>query len=88
MTNCDCKDHRDIDHVHNLVPMYWEGVASSKENFSSHGVIPWLPISAAPTESDMAGAVVEMSKLRQTAAPIFVEAALKHHRVTANCGVR
>lgn len=88
MTNCDCKDHQDLEHLHNLSPMYWEGVAGSTENFTSQGVIPWLPFSLQPIKSDMDRAVPEMAKLRRATTSILLEAALKHDSITANCGIR
>ncbi|XP_043277023.1 maltase A2-like isoform X2 [Venturia canescens] len=88
MTNCDCKDHQELKHLQNLSPMYWEAVAGSTENFSSQGVVPWLPVSMQPAKSDMARAVPEMAKLRRATTPIFVEAAAKHDSITANLGIR
>ena len=87
MKECDCKDHQDLNHLHNLAPMYWGAISNSDEKFSTH-FPPWLPFSSPPTETDMVGSVAAMAKLRNETASIFVEAALKHDRIAPNYGVR
>lgn len=90
MDECICEDHRDLDYLHNLSPMAWENVPGTIEKFASDGVIPWLPKASVPVLASnyMQNVIIEMSKLREYSAPIFVETALKHDRIRVNCDVR
>lgn len=88
MVDCECDDHRDLLHVHNLPPMAWNLVKNTSEKFSSHGVLPWLPITGQPVTTNMADAVLQMAKLRQTIPPILADAAVKHDHLGVNCAVR
>ncbi|CAD1471552.1 unnamed protein product [Heterotrigona itama] len=86
--DCECEDHKDLAHVHNLAPMYWEEIDGSDFKFSSIGVTAWLPESAKPLESSLIGTIAEMAALRSETTPIYVKAVLKENQVLANCDIR
>lgn len=85
--DCDCKDHQDIEHVHNLAPMYWNDTENN-EKFSSGGVIPWLPNEFEPVQTSLIGNIAEMAKLRTQTTPIYVRSVVKDGIVTPNIEVR
>ncbi|XP_018396316.1 PREDICTED: maltase A2-like [Cyphomyrmex costatus] len=86
--DCECRDHKDLAHVHNLVPMYWEKEEGSGSTFSPSGVTAWLPEAGKPMETSLKSTVTEMAKLRTEATPIYVKAVLRENQSTANCDVR
>lgn len=86
--DCECQDHKDLAHVHNLVPMYWEKNDSSDRKFSSSGVTTWLPEAEKPIKTSLEGAITEMARLRTETTPIYVKAVLRESQVMANCNVR
>ncbi|KAK1128363.1 hypothetical protein K0M31_002827 [Melipona bicolor] len=86
--DCECEDHKDLAHVHNLAPMYWEEVDGSDFKFASIGVTAWLPESAKPLESSLIGTIAEMAALRSETTPIYAKAVLKENQVLANCDIR
>ncbi|XP_034944368.1 neutral and basic amino acid transport protein rBAT-like [Chelonus insularis] len=89
MRDCKCEDHTDLENLHNLSPMIWSFVFHNKtEQFSSSTVMPWIPSSPMPLPTSMSIAVPQMMNLRQSAAPIYVEAALKHDHISVNCEIR
>ncbi|XP_044021370.1 neutral and basic amino acid transport protein rBAT-like isoform X2 [Aphidius gifuensis] len=88
MVDCECEDHRDLLHVHNLPPMSWDLINNSGEKFSSHGVMPWLPNTGQPVLTNIKDAVKKMAHLRQTISTIVVDSAFKHGHSVANCDVR
>lgn len=88
MVDCECEDHRDLLHVHNLPPMSWDLINNSGEKFTSHGVMPWLPNTGQPVLTNIKDAVSKMAHLRQTISTIVVDSAVKHGHSVANCDVR
>jgi len=86
--DCECRDHKDLGHVHNLVPMYWEKEDGSGSSFSPSGVTAWLPEAEKPMETSLKNTVTEMARLRMEATPIYVKAVLRESQITANCDVR
>ena len=88
MLDCGCEDHQDLDHVHNLVPMFWNETDGSGDKFSSDGVIPWLPNNFQPLETNLVGTVAKMAKLRSETTPIYVKSVMKDKSIAANCEVR
>lgn len=88
MLDCECKDHKDLAHVHNLAPMYWEEIGGSEIKFTSGGVTAWLPESRKPSETSLTGTIAKMASLRSETTPIYVKAVLKENQVLANCNIR
>lgn len=86
--DCECQDHKDLAHVHNLVPMYWERKDGSDNSFSSAGVNTWLPEAGKPVENSLTGTIPEMTRLRTETTTIYVKAVLREKQVAANCDVR
>ncbi|XP_006608788.1 maltase A2-like isoform X3 [Apis dorsata] len=86
--DCECEDHKDLAHVHNLPPMYWDGIGNSDIKFASIGVTAWLPESTKPLETSLFGTIAEMITLRSETTPIYVKAVLKENQVLANCDIR
>lgn len=86
--DCECQDHKDLAHVHNLVPMYWEKKNSPGNSFSSLGITTWLPEARKPIETSLIGTVEEMARLRAETTPIYVKAVLREGQIKANCDVR
>ncbi|XP_078043339.1 maltase A2 isoform X1 [Augochlora pura] len=86
--NCECEDHKDLAHVHNLAPMYWDSNDSSDHKFASVGVTAWLPEATKPLQTILMGTIPEMIKLRSETTPIYVKAVLKENQVLANCDIR
>ncbi|KAL6257270.1 hypothetical protein P5V15_012197 [Pogonomyrmex californicus] len=86
--DCDCQDHKDLAHVHNLVPMYWEKKDGSGTSFSSLGITTWLPEAGKPVETSLKNTVKEMMKLRMEAPPVYVNAVLRENQIIVNCDVR
>ncbi|XP_070168495.1 alpha-amylase 3 isoform X2 [Polyergus mexicanus] len=86
--DCECQDHKDLAHVHNLVPMYWEKKDSPGSSFSSLGITTWLPEAEKPMETSLIGTVREMARLRAETTPIYVKAVLREGQIKANCDVR
>ncbi|XP_017797487.1 PREDICTED: neutral and basic amino acid transport protein rBAT-like isoform X2 [Habropoda laboriosa] len=86
--DCECEDHKDLPHVHNLPPMYWEKIDGSDVKFASIGVTAWLPEATKPLETSLYGTITEMAKLRSETTPIYVKAVLKENQVLANCDIR
>ncbi|XP_033349159.1 maltase A2-like isoform X3 [Bombus vosnesenskii] len=81
MLDCECKDHKDLAHVHNLAPMYWEDIGGSEIKFTSGGVTAWLPESRKPLETSLTGTIAKMASLRSETTPIYVKAVLKENQV-------
>ncbi|XP_076230880.1 amino acid transporter heavy chain SLC3A1 isoform X3 [Calliopsis andreniformis] len=88
ITDCECEDHKDLAHVHNLAPMYWDNSDSSDYKFASIGVSGWLPEAGKPLETSLIGTIAEMASLRSKTTPIYVKAVLKENEVLANCDIR
>ncbi|XP_026824629.1 maltase A2 isoform X2 [Ooceraea biroi] len=86
--DCDCQDHKDLAHVHNLVPMYWEKKDNSDSSFSTLGITTWLPEAGKPVETSLKGTVTNMVKLRMETTPIYVKAVFKENQIMVNCDVR
>lgn len=86
--DCECQDHKDLAHVHNLVPMYWEKKDSPGSSFSSLGITTWLPEAGKPMETSLMGTVREMARLRAKTTPIYVKTVLREGQIKANCDVR
>ncbi|XP_072760582.1 maltase A2 isoform X1 [Anoplolepis gracilipes] len=86
--DCECQDHKDLAHVHNLVPMYWEKKDSASSSFSPLGITTWLPEAEKPMETSLTGTIKEMARLRTETTPIYVKAVLREGQSKANCGVR
>ncbi|XP_050450026.1 neutral and basic amino acid transport protein rBAT-like isoform X2 [Cataglyphis hispanica] len=86
--DCECQDHKDLAHVHNLVPMYWEKKNSPGSSFSSLGITTWLPEARKPMETSLIGTVEEMARLRAETTSIYVKAVLREGQIKANCDVR
>lgn len=86
--DCECQDHKDLAHVHNLVPMYWEKKDSPGSSFSSLGITTWLPEAGKPMETSLIGTVREMARLRAETTPIYVKTVLREGQIKANCDVR
>ncbi|XP_011871329.1 PREDICTED: maltase A2-like isoform X2 [Vollenhovia emeryi] len=86
--DCECRDHMDLVHVHNLVPMYWEKEDGSGSSFSPSGVTAWLPEAGKPLETSLKSTVTKMARLRMEATPVYVKAVLRESQITANCDVR
>ncbi|XP_014488636.1 PREDICTED: probable maltase [Dinoponera quadriceps] len=86
--DCECQDHKDLAHVHNLVPMYWERKDGSDSRFSSAGVTTWLPEAGKPVETSLTGAIPKMTRLRTETTTIYVKAVFRESQVAANCDVR
>lgn len=86
--DCECRDHKDLAHVHNLVPMYWEKEDHSSSSFSPSGVTTWLPEAGKPMETSLKSTVTEMTRLRMNATPVYIKAVLRESQLTANCDVR
>ncbi|XP_017883359.1 maltase A2-like isoform X2 [Ceratina calcarata] len=88
ITDCECEDHKDLDHVHNLAPMYWEKIDGSDFKFASIGVTAWLPEATKPLDTSLLGTIAEMAALRSETTPIYVKSALKEKKMIANCDIR
>ncbi|XP_046141397.1 neutral and basic amino acid transport protein rBAT-like isoform X2 [Osmia bicornis bicornis] len=88
IVDCECEDHKDLSHVHNLAPMYWEKNDGSDNKFASIGVTAWLPEATKPLETSLMGTIAEMADLRSQTTPIYVKAVLKQNQVLANCDIR
>ncbi|XP_011164277.1 maltase A2 isoform X2 [Solenopsis invicta] len=86
--DCECWDHKDLAHVHNLVPMYWEKEDGSGSSFSPSGVTAWLPEAGKPMETSLKSTITKMAKLRMEATPVYIKAVLRESQITANCDVR
>ncbi|KAL6438762.1 hypothetical protein ACFW04_004632 [Cataglyphis niger] len=86
--DCECQDHKDLAHVHNLVPMYWEKKNSPGSSFSSLGITTWLPEARKPMETSLIGTVEEMARLRAETTSIYVKAVLREGQIKANCDIR
>lgn len=87
--DCECRDHKDLAHVHNLVPMYWEKEADgSGSSFSPSGVTAWLPEAGKPMKTSLKNTIAEMTRLRMEATPVYVKAVLRDSQIAANCDVR
>lgn len=86
--DCECEDHKDLAHVHNLAPMYWEENNGSDFKFASVGVTAWLPEATKPPETSLSGTIAEMAHLRSETTPIYFKAVLKENQVLANCDIR
>ncbi|XP_070519930.1 alpha-amylase 3 isoform X2 [Cardiocondyla obscurior] len=86
--DCECWDHKDLAHVHNLVPMFWEKERGSGSSFSTSGITAWLPEAEKPKEASLKSTIKEMVKLRMEATPVYVKAVLRENQITANCDVR
>lgn len=86
--DCECQDHKDLAHVHNLVPMYWEKKDGFDSKFSSAGVTTWLPEAGKPVETSLTGTIPEMTRLRSETTTIYVKAVLREKQILANCNVR
>lgn len=86
--DCECRDHKDLAHVHNLVPMYWEKEDGSSNSFSPLGITTWLPEAGKPMETSLKNTVTEMAKLRKETTPIYIKMVLRESQSTANCDVR
>ncbi|EFN85516.1 maltase A2 isoform X1 [Harpegnathos saltator] len=86
--DCECQDHKDLAHVHNLVPMYWERKDGSDSRFSSVGVSTWLPEAGKPLETSLTGVIPEMARLRTETTTIYVKAVLREKQIAANCDVK
>ncbi|KZC10081.1 Neutral and basic amino acid transport protein rBAT [Dufourea novaeangliae] len=85
--DCECEDHKDLAHVHNLAPMYWGPNDGSDNRFASIGVTAWLPEAKQPLETSLMGNIAEMARLRSETTPIYVKAVLKDNQVLANCDI-
>lgn len=88
ITDCECEDHKDLVHVHNLAPMYWEKADGSDFKFASIGVTAWLPEATKPLDTSLLGTIAEMAALRSETTPIYVKSALKEKKVIPNCDIR
>lgn len=88
MVDCDCEDHQDLPHVHNLAPLFWDKIDSSEDKFSSGNVMPWLPGPTVLPKTSLTGTVAEMAKLRIRTTQIYVNAVYKDTQVTTNCDIR
>lgn len=88
IVDCACDDHKDLAHLHNLPPMYWEKKDGSDNTFASIGVAAWLPEAAKPLETSLIGSIAEMAALRSQTTPIYVKAVMKETQVVANCDIR
>ncbi|XP_012538816.1 maltase A2 [Monomorium pharaonis] len=86
--DCECQDHKDLAHVHNLVPMYWEKEDGSGSSFTPLGVTAWLPEGGKPMETSLTSTITQMTRLRMEATPIYIKAVLRESQITANCDVR
>ncbi|XP_029169025.1 maltase A2-like isoform X2 [Nylanderia fulva] len=86
--DCECQDHKDLAHVHNLVPMYWNKDSSGSSSFSSLGINPWLPEAEKPIETSLTGTIKEMARLRTETTSIYVKAVLREGQIKVNCDVR
>lgn len=86
--DCECEDHKDLSHVHNLPPMYWDANDGSDHKFATLGVTTWIPEAPKPLETSLVGTIAEMARLRHETTPIYVKAVLKENQVLANCDVR
>ncbi|XP_014612260.1 PREDICTED: maltase A2-like isoform X1 [Polistes canadensis] len=86
--DCECEDHQDLEHLHNLAPMYWEKKDGLDDKFTSIGVTAWLPEASKPLETSLIGTIAEMTKLRSDTPPIYVKAIAKDNGVIANCDIR
>ncbi|XP_012254372.2 neutral and basic amino acid transport protein rBAT-like isoform X2 [Athalia rosae] len=88
MVDCDCEDHRDLEHVHNLMPMLWEGATDKGDGFSSTGAIHWLLGSTESIKTTLVGAIRAMSKLRSETPTIYMNGVYKDHQINGNCEIR
>lgn len=88
IVDCECEDHKDLAHLHNLPPMYWEKKDGSDYTFASIGVAAWLPEAAKPLETSLIGTIAEMATLRSRTTPIYVKAVMKENQIVANCDIR
>ncbi|XP_043682385.1 maltase A2-like isoform X1 [Vespula pensylvanica] len=86
--DCECEDHQDLAHLHNLAPMYWEKKDGLDDKFASVGVTAWLPEASKPLETSLIGTIAEMAKLRSDTPTIYVKAISKDSDVMANCDIR
>ncbi|XP_076647136.1 maltase A2 isoform X1 [Halictus rubicundus] len=88
MSDCECEDHKDLRHVHNVPPMNWDSIDGGSHKFASTGAMAWLPEAAKPLQTILAGTIPEMVKLRSETTPIYVKAVMKENQVLANCDIR
>ncbi|XP_011260739.2 alpha-amylase 3 isoform X1 [Camponotus floridanus] len=86
--DCECQDHKDLVHVHNLVPMYWEKKDSPGSSFSFSEIPTWLPEAGKPMETSLTGTIKEMTRLRAETTPIYVKSVLREGQIKANCDIR
>ncbi|XP_015182872.1 PREDICTED: maltase A2-like isoform X2 [Polistes dominula] len=86
--DCECEDHQDLAHLHNLAPMYWEKKDGLDDKFTSVGVTAWLPEASKPLETSLIDTIAEMIKLRSDTPPIYVKAIAKDNGIIANCDIR
>lgn len=87
ISDCECEDHKDLAHVHNVPPMYWDKNNELGIKFTSLPTA-WLPEAAKPIETSLSGTIAEMAHLRSQTTPIYVKAVLKQNQVLANCDIR
>ncbi|XP_076749297.1 maltase A1 isoform X2 [Xylocopa sonorina] len=88
ITDCECEDHKDLSHVHNLAPMYWDESNSSNIKFTSVAAVAWLPTVTKPLETSLVGTISKMAALRSKTTPIYVKAVSDEYQVLANCNIR
>ncbi|XP_051175305.1 neutral and basic amino acid transport protein rBAT-like isoform X2 [Leptopilina boulardi] len=92
LLECDCPDHADLEHVHNLMPMRWDkndviNDDGASENFSSFQ-FPWLSKSNDPIETNLDDAISNMTSIRRETPTIYVKALITNDKPKANCDVR
>ncbi|XP_076388021.1 alpha-amylase 3 isoform X3 [Megachile rotundata] len=87
IVDCECEDHKDLAHVHNVPPMYWDKNNESGIKFTSLPTA-WLPEATKPLETSLIGTIAAMAHLRSQTTPIYVKAVLKQNQVLANCDIR
>ncbi|XP_001604982.1 neutral and basic amino acid transport protein rBAT [Nasonia vitripennis] len=88
MLNSESKEHQDLNHLYQLVPMRWDNQNSNDETFSKPTAAPWMPESAKPAATNLTGLLPEMSKLRNETMPIHIKVVIKNKVSTANGKVR
>ena len=89
--DCNCSDHLDEEHVHNLSPMHWEKKDELKNGLSdkfSNFALPWLAETSVSIETSLEGAIKNMTSLRKSTPPIYVRASIKNNKIKANCEIR
>ncbi|XP_043470087.1 maltase A2-like isoform X2 [Leptopilina heterotoma] len=88
---CDCPEHADLEHVHNLTPMHWDKSdainSGANEKFSSYQ-IPWLSKSNDPIETNLRDAISNMTSIRKETPTIYVKSVINNNKPKANCDVR